>query len=114
MNQKIIYILDNLIVNMAIFFEVIKWFFFIMSVFLWVFKIKGKDLISADTFGIIDSFVMPWYLVFCGIMVWYFITSFFASKYEYDKELSNKIYSRWFIFGLILWVILAILNIYYK
>ena len=100
---------------MIIFFEVLKWLFFIISIFFWLFYIKWKSFLDENIFNILKNFFMPWYLILCGIMIWYLITSFFASKYENtDPAMTNKIYSRWFIFGLILWVIIAILNIYYK
>ena len=100
---------------MIIFFEVLKWLFFIISIFFWLFFIKWKSFLDQNIFEIIKNFLMPGYLILCGIMIWYFITSFFAAKYENtNPEIVNKIYSRWFIFWLILWVVIAILNIYYK
>lgn len=51
---------------------------------------------------------MPGYLIVTGLMVWNLVAHIW-SKREFDE---NKVYSKSFIIGIILWVILALVYMF--
>ncbi|HPC34355.1 MAG TPA: hypothetical protein PLP73_01735 [Candidatus Absconditabacterales bacterium] len=88
---------------MKTFFEIIKGFFFFLTVIVGIFFLRGQILLSPSLYEIIKVFIMPAYLIFCGVMAGYLI-----AHIRSQNENSTKVYTKSFIIGIIIGIILAI------
>lgn len=88
---------------MKTFFEILKWFFFFLTIIVAIFFLRGEILLSSHVYEIIRAFIMPWYLIFCGIMIWYLIAHI-RSK----EDNSPNIYTKSFIAGIVIWIVLSL------
>ena len=60
---------------------------------------RGEVLFEWN-FELIKSIVVPWYLVFCGLMLWYLIATFWVWREKYDEEINKeRIATRSFLIG---------------
>jgi hypothetical protein len=93
---------------MWIFFEILKGIFFFLTVIVWIFFLRWEIILNSQYYDVIKQFLMPWYLIFCGIMIWYIISRI---RLWYDDEHpdKHKIYINSFLIWIIIWVILAII-----
>ncbi len=88
---------------MKTFFEILKWFFFFLTIIVALFFLRWEILFSNHVYEIIRSFIMPWYLIFCGLMIWYLIA------HIRSKEDNSKIvYTKSFIAGIAIGIILSL------
>ena len=92
-------------------FEVIKWVFFFLTIAIGLFLLRGEVIFGPEYQILIKQMLMPGYLVFCGTMFGY-IAARIQLGYEEDHPNKNKIYTRSFIFGVVLGVVLAIMYIF--
>lgn len=88
---------------MNIFFEILKSFFFFLTIIVWLFFLRGDILLSNNVYEIIKTFIMPWYLIFCGLMIGYLIANI-QSKDTHD----TNIYTKSFIIGITIWLVLSL------
>ena len=73
---------------------------------------RGEVLFEWN-FELIKSILIPGYLVFCGLMVWYLIATFWAGNDKYKEEINReRIATRSFLIGSILWIVFALLYIF--
>lgn len=70
---------------------------------VWIFFLRGHILLSTYTHEIIKTFIMPGYLVFCGIMIGYLIAHVWAKNQD-----STNIYTKSFIIWVVIWIVLSI------
>ena len=71
------------------------------------------EVLFEDNFNLIKAIIIPWYLVFCGLMVWYLIATFWAGNEKYKEDINReRIATRSFLIGSILWIIFALLYIF--
>lgn len=96
---------------MAVLFESIKWFFFMMTVVYAAILLKGELIFPADIVDRIIQVLMPGYLVFCGVLLWYMISLILVKKSDTPLE-QNKWYIRSFLIGSFLGICLALVSIY--
>lgn len=89
---------------MKTFFEIITWFFFFLSILVWLFLLRWEIMFSGDVYDLIKTIMIPWYLIVTWLMVWCFIANIW-SKQAADP---SKVYSKSFIIGILSWVILAL------
>jgi len=89
---------------MKTFFEIITWFFFFLSIFVWLFLLRWWVMFSEQAYGIIKSILVPWYL----IITWLMIGCFVASIWSKQNSDTSKVYSKSFIIWIVLGVILAL------
>lgn len=92
-------------------FEVIKWFFFFLTVVVGLFLLRWSVIFGPEYFLLIKQLLMPGYLVFCGTMFGYIVVRI-QLGYEEDHPHKDKIYARSFIIGVVLGVALAILYMF--
>jgi hypothetical protein len=72
---------------------------------------RGEVLFGWN-FELIKSILIPGYLVFCGLMVWYLIATFRVWNEKYKEEINKeRIATRSFLIGSILWIVFALLYI---
>lgn len=95
---------------MAFFMEICKWIFFFITMILGLFFLRWKDIVNQQSFVVIKEVLMPWYLIFCGIMLWYILARINIG-YNEQHENEAKIYTKYFLIGISLWIILAIIYI---
>ena len=67
---------------------------------------------SVQALNITKSILMPWYMIFAGIMLWYVLANI-QIGYEEDKSEAVKIYTKFFLIGIsigiLLWVIYIVM-----
>lgn len=90
------------------FFEIIIWFFFFLSILVWLFLLRWDVLFSSQIYKIVKLILMPGYLVITWLMVWNLVANIWAKK-EVDE---GKVYSKSFIIGIVVWVILALVYMF--
>lgn len=98
---------------MIIFFEIMKIVFFVVTIVLWLFFSRGRLVFDDSQYLLIQKIMMPGYMILCGIMIGYLIGSVRLNRYEDPKAKANSILAGAVVFGLILGVVLALINIYY-
>ena len=70
------------------------------------------EVLFGDNFELIKAIVIPGYLVFCGLMMWYLIATFRVGNEKYKEEINKeRIATRSFLIGSILWIVFALLYI---
>ena len=73
----------------------------------------GEVLVDDDFFKLIKSILIPVYLVFCGLMMWYLIATFWVWNEKYKEDINReRIATRSFLIGSILWIVFALLYIF--
>jgi hypothetical protein len=88
---------------MKTFYEILKWFFFFLTIIVGLFFLRGEILLSTHIYEVIKTFIMPWYLIFCGLMIGYLI----ANIQSKDKNTSS-VYTKSFIIGIVIGVVLSL------
>ena len=92
-------------------FKVLRWFFYFLTIVTWVVYVRGEVLFEGN-FELIKSILIPWYLVFCGLMMWYLIATFWVWREKYKEEINKeRIATRSFLIGSILWIAFALIYI---
>jgi uncharacterized membrane protein len=89
--------------SMKIFFEILKWFFFFFTIIVGIFFLRWHILLSNHIHELIKTFIMPWYLIFCGLMIGYLIANIRSRN-----EDSTNIYTKSFIIGIIIGILLSL------
>ena len=93
---------------MSIFFEMVKGFFFALSVAVGILFLRG-EIILGGSYDSVKTFLMPGYLVFCGLMVGYLVSHIWLSSYDAPTlEQANAIYVKSFLLGIVTGVVLAL------
>lgn len=93
---------------MKTFFEIITWFFFFLSILVWLFLLRWEILFSSEAYSIIKNILVPWYLIITWLMVWYLVANIW-SKQNFDEK---KVYSKSFVIGILCGVILALVYMF--
>jgi hypothetical protein len=91
---------------MSIIFEFLKWFYFLLSIIVWLFFLRGLYIFSNNIFVLIWKILLPWYLLLTWIILGYIIWTFIITKDNIKEEKEkDKIYIK----GLIIWLTIGIL-----
>ena len=73
---------------------------------------RGEVLFDERGFELIKSILIPGYLVFCGLMLWYLIATFWVGREKYKEEINReRIATRSFLIGSICWIVFALIYI---
>ena len=89
-------------------FKVLRWFFYFLTIVTWVVYMRGEVLFEWN-FELIKSIIVPWYLVFCGLMLWYLIATFRVGREKYKEDINKeRIATRSFLIGSICWLAFAL------
>ena len=96
---------------MAVLFESIKGFFFMMTVIYAWLLLKGELIFSTAVVETLSKVLMPGYLVFCWVIVGYMISLVLVKKTDPLAQ-QNKSYIRSFLIGSFLGIGLALISIY--
>ena len=95
---------------MKTYFDIVKLVFFVLTIFVALFQLRIKGVISSSFLDGIWPFILPVYFVFVGLIIWYII--WYIVDLSHDNKQTEKDYILWFIIWAVLWVILAF--IYYS
>lgn len=90
--------------------EICKWIFFFLTVVVGLFFLRGENIMSANAVMITRDILMPGYMIFAGIMLGYILWHI-QIGYEEDKTQATKIYTKFFLIGTGIWILLGIIYI---
>ena len=78
-----------------------------------ILLVRGDIILWEGGFNIVKELVMPWYLVFCWIMIGYLIAIVWQWKdpSTYDLSIQERILNKSFIIGIVIWIILALVYV---
>lgn len=97
---------------MKYFYAIVKILYYIITVFVGVFFLRG-ELLFNEYYTTILEYIIPWYLVLCGIMFGYIVSKLWLLN-EDDVTKHNSILLKSFVIGIILWVWLSLSYIFLK
>jgi len=93
-------------------FKVLRWFFYFFTVVTGIIYLRGQFLFEWN-YELIKSIIVPGYLVFCGLMLWYLIATFRVGNEKYQEEINKeRIATRSFLIGSVCWIVFALLYIF--
>jgi hypothetical protein len=93
-------------------FKVLRWFFYFLTIVTGIVYLRGEVLFDESVFKLIKTILIPGYLVFCGLMMWYLIATFWVGNEKYKEDINKeRIATRSFLIGSILWIVFALLYI---
>lgn len=97
---------------MTFLMEVCKWIFFFLTMIVGLIFLRGENIMSTQALSITKNILMPWYMIFAGIMLGYVLANI-QIGYEEDKSEAVKIYTKFFLIGIsigiLLWVIYIVM-----
>lgn len=71
------------------------------------------EILFADNFELIKKIIIPWYLVFCGLMLWYLVATFRVGREKYKEDINKeRIATRSFLIGIVSWAIFSLLYVF--
>lgn len=111
---NVVFMFYNYIKNkrMRTLFKVLRWFFYFFTIITWIIYMRGEILFEWN-FELVKSIVIPWYLVFCGLMLWYLIATFWVWREKYNEEINKeRIATRSFLIGIVCWIVFALLYVF--
>ena len=92
-------------------FKVLRWFFYFLTIVTWIVYMRGEVLFEWN-YELIKSIVIPWYLVFCGLMLGYLVATFWVGREKYKEEVDKeRIATRSFLIWSVFWIIFALIYI---
>lgn len=92
-------------------FKVLRWFFYFFTIVMGVVYLRGEVLFE-ENFELIKPIIIPGYLIFCGMMMWYLIATFWVGNERYKEEINKeRIATRSFLIWIILWIVFALLYV---
>jgi uncharacterized membrane protein YozB (DUF420 family) len=97
---------------MKYFYTIVKILYYIITVFVGVFFLGGKLLFN-DYYTTILKYIIPWYMVLCGIMFGYIVSKMWLINDD-DVTKHNSILLKSFVIGIVLWVWLSLSYIFLK
>jgi hypothetical protein len=93
-------------------FEILKGFFFFFSLIIWLFFLRWNYLFVDKNFTLIWKILLPGYLIFVWLMIWYIISDIRTKKLTWEtasfEEISSA-YTKSLLIWLWIWVFLAII-----
>lgn len=90
--------------------EICKGIFFFLTMIVGLFFLRGANIMSAETLEITRDILMPGYMIFSWIMLGY-ILAHIQIGYEEDKSQATKIYTKFFLIGIGVGLLLGIIYI---
>lgn len=85
-------------------YRIIKAIYFVLTIGVGIFFMRWKNVFP-DLYDTIVTYIMPWYVVLCGLMIGYLVAHIRISM-EMDDSRIQTIYLQSFIIGIILWAAL--------
>lgn len=94
---------------MSAYFDIIKLVFFWLTIFVALFQLRLKSVISSSILDI-TPFILPFYFIVLWLIIGYIIGYINSTRHNDDTK-NDRSYVFWFIIGWIIWLIFS--AIYY-
>ncbi|MEI6426343.1 MAG: hypothetical protein WCO66_03250 [Candidatus Absconditabacteria bacterium] len=75
-----------------------------------LFFLRGANIIGTQALGVVKDILMPGYMIFSGIMLGYILAQI-QIGYEEDKTQTTKIYTKFFLIGTGIGILLGVIYI---
>lgn|SRR5574344_2665488 len=98
---------------MIVLFEIFKILFFVSSVAMGVFYLRGYYFLDNDAFIALGDILLPAYLILVGLMLGYLTILYYKST-NGEPTISQNLLVKGFIGGLMIGVLFALLYIFVK
>ena len=93
-------------------FKVLRWFFYFFTIVTGIIYLRGEVLFEWN-FELIKSIIIPGYLVFCWLMLWYLIATFRVWREKYKDEVNKeRIATRSFLIWWVLGIVFALVYLF--
>ena len=90
---------------MTVYYDIIKLIFFFLTMLVGLYQLRLKWILPSSVVDVIGPFIMPFYLIVVGLIIWYVIGYILTQKR--GKMYEDKSYIQGFIAGGIIGVILS-------
>lgn len=97
---------------MKYFYSIVKILYYIVTIFVGVFFLRW-ELLFNTYYTTILLYIIPWYLVLCGVMFGYIVGKLRLLNTE-DITKYNSILLKSFVIGVVVWVLLSLAYIFLK
>lgn len=87
---------------MKYFYSVVKVIYFILTIAIGVFFLRG-ELLFGESYNEIITYIVPWYFLLCGLMIGYVVARIRVVLSDVP-DYENKIYIQSFV----LWIVLGL------
>ena len=89
---------------MAILFQVLRGGFYFLTLIMWVFLLRWELIFGDNVAKMLMMFLMPGYLLLCGVMVGYLVSLIWAGKDTEDTAagIKEQILKTSFVVGILL------------
>lgn len=94
------------------FYAIVEILYYILTIFVGVFFLKW-ELWFNDSYSTLLFYIIPWYMILCGIMFGYIIAKFRILHAD-DISKHNSILLQSFIIGIVLGVWLSLAYVFFK
>ena len=79
---------------------------------MWILLVRWDIILWEGAFWVVKEIAMPGYLVFCGLMLWYLIATFWVGNERYKEEVNKeRIATRSFLIGSVCGIVFAVIYI---
>lgn len=92
---------------MSVVYEMIKWVFFALTLVVGLFYLRGAFFLDGEVYDQAQQLLMPWYMLFCGLMMGYLIAQIWIANRDQDMS-TTGVYIKSFMIGIILWLWLSV------
>lgn len=97
---------------MKYFYAIVKILYYIVTICVGVFFLRW-ELLFDEYYATILLYMIPWYLVLCGIMFGYVVAKLWMLNVD-DPQKHNWILFKTFVLGVLLWVGLSLSYVFLK
>lgn len=93
-------------------FKILRWFFYFFTIVTGVVYMRGEVLFW-DNFDLIKNILIPWYLVFCGLMFGYLVATFWVWREKYVEDINKeRIATRSLIIWVVWWIVFNLVYLF--
>ncbi len=96
---------------MQLLYKIIKIFYYILTTVIGVFFLRW-ELLFGSFYNQILEYLIPGYLVFCGLMIGYVISRLTDSATDDDQDTPHLVSMKSFVIGIVIGIVLALLYIF--
>lgn len=86
---------------MSVVYEIIKGVFFALTLVVGLFYLRWAFFLEGEVYNQAQQLLMPWYMLFCGLMMGYLIAHVWIANREKDMP-TTGVYIKSFMIGIIL------------
>lgn len=95
---------------MKIFYNILKYIYYILTIFVGVFFLQG-ELLFGDNYLVLLQYVLPGYLLVSWVMIGSVLSTIILTHVQ-DEKIIHNTRIKYFVIGLMIGVILALAYIF--